>query len=73
MKWILAQNCPCCTNIKLDNLSTMKDSHMAFLTNEDGTIVKFDSKSDADYFVQQIEDDDLEDILIIPEIETLGG
>ena len=71
MKWVLAQNCPCCGPITLENLSAIRDMHMAFLTDEEGAIVIFNSEHDASSFIGQT-DENPEDILIIPEMEILG-
>ena len=57
MKWVLVQNIP--TNYQL-----------AVLGDEDGRTITFDSKQEAKNFIEEIEEETAE-IMIVPETELI--
>ena len=78
MKYVLAQNCDCCSESQIKkNLTSRrgarsyvpKDVHLALIQNHEG-IMLFESKREADDFVKYL-GIDLEEILVIPAMESI--
>lgn len=78
MKYVLAQNCDCCSEEQIKkNLTSRrgarsyvaKDVHLALVQNHEG-IISFDSKKEANDFVKYLGIES-EEILVIPALESI--
>ena len=59
MKWVLAQNIPI-------------NYHLAVMGDEEGHIVTFNSKHEAEDFIEKTGENP-EDIMVVPEMETIDA
>ena len=66
IKWALALDCP------FNFLGTVEDAHIPMLTDEEGYIILFQSRQQAEEYLNHYQNvNRLEQILIIPEMEAI--